>query len=130
MVLKILYDNIKDKSKVITNKCVLKVDMTDESVAVKTTDGSSYSGDILVGSDGIHSSVRDEMWRIANQLAPGWIPSDEHNCKERSLPLTFSSINPLQRFHATMVAFLGFPNRVRGSSLALPIQYSKNTNPT
>jgi 2-polyprenyl-6-methoxyphenol hydroxylase-like FAD-dependent oxidoreductase len=78
MVLQVLYDNIKDKTKVLTNKRVQKVHMTDAGVTVKTSDGSVYQGDILVGSDGIHSTVRDEMWRIANQESPGWIPADEH----------------------------------------------------
>lgn len=81
MVLQVLYDNIEDKSKILTNKRVQTVDMTDDGVTVKTSDGATYKGDILVGADGIHSAVRGEMWRIANEVAPGWIPSDEHNCE-------------------------------------------------
>ncbi|KAL6406619.1 FAD-binding domain containing protein [Ilyonectria robusta] len=77
MVLQVLYDNIRDKTKILTKKHVQKVDMTDDGVVVKTSDGSSYKGDILIGADGIHSSVRGEMWRIANEISPGWIPSDE-----------------------------------------------------
>lgn len=81
MVLKVLYDNIRDKTKILTKKHVQKVDMTDDGVVVKTSDGSSYKGDILIGADGIHSSVRGEMWRIANEISPGWIPSDEPFCE-------------------------------------------------
>jgi 2-polyprenyl-6-methoxyphenol hydroxylase-like FAD-dependent oxidoreductase len=79
MVLKVLYDNIRDKKKVLTKKCVESVDLTDDGVIVKTSDNSIFEGDILVGADGIHSTVRQEMWRIANKLSPGWIPSDEHS---------------------------------------------------
>lgn len=79
MVLQVLYDNIQDKKKVLTKKRLQKVDMTDGGVVVKTTDGSSYHGDILVGADGIHSTVREEMWRIANKLSPGWIAVDEYS---------------------------------------------------
>jgi 2-polyprenyl-6-methoxyphenol hydroxylase-like FAD-dependent oxidoreductase len=79
MVLKVLYDNIKDKTKVLTSKGVQNVELVDNGVIVKTSDGSSYKGDILVGADGIHSTVRGEMWRIANELSPGWIPSSERS---------------------------------------------------
>ncbi|KAJ0415944.1 hypothetical protein BJY00DRAFT_317406 [Aspergillus carlsbadensis] len=79
MVLQVLYDNIKDKSKVLTKKRVQKVDMTSHSVVVKTADGSSYHGDILIGADGIHSTVRGEMWRLANKMQPGWIAADEYS---------------------------------------------------
>lgn len=85
MVLQVLYDNIRDKTKILTKKHVQKVDMTDDGVVVKTSDGSSYKGDILIGADGIHSSVRGEMWRNANEISPGWIPSDEPFCEFRHL---------------------------------------------
>lgn len=52
--------------------------MTHDGVVVKTSDGSSYQGDILVGTDGNHSTVRDKMWQIADELSPGWIAPDEH----------------------------------------------------
>lgn len=81
MVLKVLYDNIKDKSKVLIEKRVQDVKLSDSGVTVRTSDGSSYSGDILVGADGIHSTVRSEMWRIANIEQPGWIPADEKDCE-------------------------------------------------
>lgn len=80
MVLQVLYDNIRDKSKVFTNKRVERVVMNHDGVTVKTEDGSSYSGDILIGADGIHSAVRGEMWRIANERSPGWFPPNEHKC--------------------------------------------------
>ncbi|KAF7549510.1 hypothetical protein G7Z17_g6330 [Cylindrodendrum hubeiense] len=79
MVIQVLYDNVRDKSKVLTNKRVQRVSMTDDGVVVKTSDGSSYKGDILVGADGIHSTVRGEMWKIANEMSPEWIPADEQS---------------------------------------------------
>lgn len=80
MVLKVLYENIKDKTKILTKKSVQNVELTDDAVVVTTADKSTYKGDILVGADGIHSSVRGEMWRLAEEISPGWIPSDEHSC--------------------------------------------------
>lgn len=81
MVLRVLYDNIRDKQKVLTGKHVQHVQMKKDGVVVQTADGSSYEGDILVGADGIHSAVRGEMWRIANEMSPGWIPANESSCE-------------------------------------------------
>jgi 2-polyprenyl-6-methoxyphenol hydroxylase-like FAD-dependent oxidoreductase len=33
------------------------------------TDGSDFSGHIVVGQDGVHSAVRKEMWRLADDSA-------------------------------------------------------------
>lgn len=76
-VLQVLYDNIKDKSKVITEKRLAKVDMNEKGVLATMTDGSEFAGDVLVGGDGIHSTVRSEMWRLANERTPGYIPAGE-----------------------------------------------------
>ncbi|EXJ84881.1 hypothetical protein A1O3_05556 [Capronia epimyces CBS 606.96] len=96
MVLKVLYDNIRDKTKVLTKKKVQSVELTDDGVVVKTSDNSSYQGDILVGCDGIHSAVRGEMWRIANDLSPGWIAADEHASVPCDYGCVFGISNPCE----------------------------------
>ncbi|KAH0846650.1 hypothetical protein AYO21_08051 [Fonsecaea monophora] len=94
MVLRVLYENIRDKSKILTNKRVRDVEVSDDGVAVTTTDNSVYRGDILVGADGIHSQVRNEMWRIANKSSPGWIPPDEHDRVPCDYGCVFGISNP------------------------------------
>jgi 2-polyprenyl-6-methoxyphenol hydroxylase-like FAD-dependent oxidoreductase len=57
-------------------------------VKVTTADGAAYSGTILIGVDGIHSGVREEMFRIGNQLQPGYFPPGEQDrvpCSYRCL---------------------------------------------
>lgn len=81
MILKALWQNLKHKNKVLVNKKVTQVELQPSQVKVKTGDGSSYYGDILVGADGVHSKVRNEMWRLADTLEPGYIPSSEHKGK-------------------------------------------------
>lgn len=42
-----------------------------------TEDGAVYTGDLIVGADGVHSSVRSEMWRLADVISPGLITEKE-----------------------------------------------------
>lgn len=79
MVLQVLYSNLRDESKVLPSKRVGKVEMDDQGVRVTTKDGSIYTGDILVGADGVHSAVRGEMFRIANETSPGYLNANEEN---------------------------------------------------
>ena len=78
-ILQILYDNIKDKSKILPSKRLEKLELGGTEVTATTTDGSKFTGDILVGADGIHSAVRSEMWRLAAIKSPGLISPSEHN---------------------------------------------------
>lgn len=78
MILKALWQNLKHKDNVLVSKKVTEVELQPSRVKVKTGDGSSYHGDILVGADGVHSKVRNEMWRLADILEPGYIPCSEH----------------------------------------------------
>ncbi|KAF7541677.1 hypothetical protein G7054_g424 [Neopestalotiopsis clavispora] len=96
MVLQVLYDNIRDKSKIITKSRVHRVELTEDEVLVRTTDRTLYRGDILVGADGIHSAVRTEMWRLANKMSPGWIPSDEHQSVPCDYGCIFGISNPCE----------------------------------
>ncbi|KAF2189347.1 FAD binding domain-containing protein [Zopfia rhizophila CBS 207.26] len=77
MVIQVLSENIKDKSRILTSKRVLDVEPISGGVRVVTKDGDSFTGEILVGADGIHSTVRREMWRIADQAQPGYFPQKD-----------------------------------------------------
>ncbi|KAG7425235.1 FAD-dependent monooxygenase andE [Fusarium oxysporum f. sp. raphani] len=78
MLLKVLYDNIKDKSKILTNKRVVRTELANGGVHAVTSDRTIIAGDILVGADGVHSTVRSEMWRLAGRLSPGLFDPNEH----------------------------------------------------
>lgn len=71
MLLEVLYDHVKDKSKLLTQKRVARVEYGEGYVEAVTTDGSRYHGDVLVGADGAHSRVRQEMVRRATELGVG-----------------------------------------------------------
>lgn len=128
MVLQVLYENIKDKTKILTKKQVKKVDLTDDGVLVTTSDKSTYKGDILVGADGIHSSVRGEMWRIANEMSPGWIPVDEHSGEFTSLDECEGYTDLTQLSLVIMAVFLEYLILAMVLSPAPPIRCSKSIN--
>ncbi|KAL2839755.1 hypothetical protein BJY01DRAFT_237006 [Aspergillus pseudoustus] len=62
-VLEILYDHLgKDQSRVFLNKKVTHVEDVSGGVVVRCKDGSQWTGDMVVGADGIHSTIRTEIW--------------------------------------------------------------------
>lgn len=83
-LLQSLYYNINDKSKVLLNKRVSRVEQARDGVTVYCQDGSRYEGDVVVGADGVHSVVRGEMWRHMS-VEYGSLAESERLGKERSL---------------------------------------------
>ncbi|KAI8580987.1 hypothetical protein K450DRAFT_270474 [Umbelopsis ramanniana AG] len=62
-LLSFLYEAVTDKSKLLANKKVDKIAEDQHGVKVTITDGSVYEGDIVIGTDGVWSSVREHMWK-------------------------------------------------------------------
>lgn len=77
MLIQILYDAIQDKSKVLTSERVMTVQNDPSSVTVTTGTGRKFVGDLVVGADGIHSKVRQQMWEESRKTDPNWIDSSE-----------------------------------------------------
>ncbi|KAL3454184.1 hypothetical protein BJX65DRAFT_317901 [Aspergillus insuetus] len=83
VLLDILYTSLPDPSRVFAGKSVVSVEQEHDDrndITVRTHDGSSYHGDLVVGADGVHSRVRREMWRLAELERPGSITAQEKNC--------------------------------------------------
>ncbi|CUS13302.1 unnamed protein product [Tuber aestivum] len=76
-LLALLYKHVPDKSKVLPGKKVVKVVHSDTGVRVITKDGDEFAGDVVVGVDGVHSTIRQEMWALADRLSPGLITEKE-----------------------------------------------------
>ncbi|KAH7016712.1 hypothetical protein EDB80DRAFT_826985 [Ilyonectria destructans] len=77
MLLETLYNNLQSKAPVLTGQRVESIIRLDDFVQVVTSKGDTFRGDILVGADGIYSTVRKEMWRLGNEMSPGYFPLDE-----------------------------------------------------
>lgn len=76
-LLQLLYDNLKHKDRVSLNKKVVQIENSDDSVQVTTRDGSVINGSLVIGVDGVYSTVREQMKRIGNKLEPGYFPIGE-----------------------------------------------------
>lgn len=67
-LLEILHNAPSDKSKIRVNTNVARIEKGEGGAKVLTTDGREYEADLVVGADGIHSTVRREMWRLMGQM--------------------------------------------------------------
>ncbi|KAH7014098.1 FAD binding domain protein [Microdochium trichocladiopsis] len=79
-LLKVLYDHLRSKDKVFVNQKVQTITTGPLGVEVKTACGDIFSGSMVIGADGIHSAVRQEMRRLADEHSPaGFRPDEEDN---------------------------------------------------
>ncbi|KAF4471445.1 Zeaxanthin epoxidase chloroplastic [Fusarium albosuccineum] len=64
---KVLYDTLPEtsQSKIIPNSKVSNITTNENGVEVTCADGSSYQGSIVIGADGAHSIVRQQMRNLA-----------------------------------------------------------------
>ncbi|KAF5570493.1 FAD binding domain-containing protein [Fusarium phyllophilum] len=72
-----LYELLPDKSQVYEKARVEDIIEENSIARVILADGREFVGDVVVGSDGVHSKVREIMWDKANALHPGMITVDE-----------------------------------------------------
>jgi 2-polyprenyl-6-methoxyphenol hydroxylase-like FAD-dependent oxidoreductase len=60
----------KNKARVVMGARLEAVEEVEGGVRVRAADGRSWTGDILVGADGVHSAVRREMQRLGSAENP------------------------------------------------------------
>lgn len=85
-LLAVLAEHLPEPERVKTSKRVVRIEHSEEGVVAYCKDGSVYRGDIIVGADGIHSTVRAAMHEYIETLHPGKTKKDreaisaEFNC--------------------------------------------------
>lgn len=72
-----LYDNLPDQSTIKLNKRVDSIVHHESGVRVLLTDGTVEEADIVIGADGVHSSVRSQMWDYAGKFEPNVVPESD-----------------------------------------------------
>ncbi|OTB00566.1 hypothetical protein M426DRAFT_324228 [Hypoxylon sp. CI-4A] len=65
-----LHENIKDKSRILTNTSITSFSEDEDGITVMTDGGESIRGSILVGTDGVHSKVRDLLAESISEEDP------------------------------------------------------------
>ncbi|KAI1382711.1 FAD/NAD(P)-binding domain-containing protein [Hypoxylon trugodes] len=68
--LKMLYENINDKSRIISNTGVVSFSESEDGITVMTNHGKSISGSILVAADGVHSMIRGLLAEAVRENDP------------------------------------------------------------
>lgn len=56
-----LYEGIIDKTKIHSREGLVSFTETEHGVTVRTDQGNTYEGSILVGADGVHSETRRQL---------------------------------------------------------------------
>ncbi|KAJ5094293.1 hypothetical protein N7456_010154 [Penicillium angulare] len=95
MLIQILYDNIRQKDKILLSERIVSVKTHTSHASVITKEGKEYSGAFVVGGDGIHSTVRHQMWDQAQKVDPTWFDQNEAQfCADElaALPATYACI--------------------------------------
>ncbi|UKZ57146.1 hypothetical protein TrVGV298_010998 [Trichoderma virens] len=90
----VLYDSLPDesKAKMFANKRVSNISITDNDVTVICRDGTSYNGSIVVGADGAHSVVRDQMRMLTLQASQISGPEDSQVNEEQPFLTTYRAL--------------------------------------
>lgn len=58
----ILFDNLAEQTTVIMNKKMIEFEQDSSQVVVRFNDGTEDTGHLLIGADGIHSHVAQQLW--------------------------------------------------------------------
>jgi 2-polyprenyl-6-methoxyphenol hydroxylase-like FAD-dependent oxidoreductase len=77
LLLRNLYKSILDKTSILVGKRVSRIDYSQKGVVVQCKDGTSYEGTVVIGADGCHSIVRQEMWRNIDAEEHGAVSQQE-----------------------------------------------------
>ena len=64
----VLYESVEDSVPIRFNTSIVRLSGDSDQVAVELTDGKSETYDLVIGADGIHSSVRRLLWGDENQF--------------------------------------------------------------
>ncbi|KAI8622900.1 FAD binding domain protein [Xylariaceae sp. FL1651] len=104
-LLQLLYDSLHHKHRVRLQQRAKKVTLLSDHVEVETTSGDVHHGDILVGADGVHSFIRQEMFRIARDISPGYIAAGEEDRVECFYQCSFGIAENVSKWTGTENCF-------------------------
>ncbi|KAJ1337990.1 FAD dependent monooxygenase [Microdochium nivale] len=70
----VLHNHVQHKERLLVNRKVVRIESdvdpsstSDSPARVHTADGDVFEAQVVIGADGVHSFVRSEMWRLADE---------------------------------------------------------------
>jgi 2-polyprenyl-6-methoxyphenol hydroxylase-like FAD-dependent oxidoreductase len=97
-----MYDRLPNKRKVLERARVERVITENSTIRLVLADGREFSGDLLVGADGVHPKVRELIWDNATRIALSMIPYTEKQGRVYTL-------RPLSAF---LISFYSHENNI------------------
>jgi len=96
-LMQILHDGLPPdaQAKLLPNKKVTTVSTSPSGVSVSCADGTTYTGTIIVGADGAHSTVRSQM-RLAASSTPNINEEKPFLTTYRSMWIRFPTVDPIK----------------------------------
>lgn len=82
--LQTMFDCLPDKSVIRTQRRITEIIEKESGIKVVLADGTEEYGDIVVGCDGVNSTVRQAIWANAENTIPGYITSKEKRTLQTS----------------------------------------------
>ncbi|KAL4735383.1 hypothetical protein BDV11DRAFT_208571 [Aspergillus similis] len=99
-----LFTSLVERSKVKVGAKVVQINRStasDGQLTVTTENGEHYTGDIVVGADGVHGITLQEMWRLAESSVSPALVKDKSNMTVDYMCL-FGMTIPSEKMTATM----------------------------
>ncbi|KAL4954365.1 hypothetical protein BDW69DRAFT_194088 [Aspergillus filifer] len=122
-LIQVLYEALPDQRKVRTGQRVTNIHLHLHGVTVTSNSGAQYHGQLAVGADGVHSTVRAQLWNAANANSRDAITDKEKASLHADYSCVFGISSPLPGIcpgeqvvacskNATVLAFPGKDARV------------------
>ncbi|KAJ0103784.1 monooxygenase fad-binding protein [Diaporthe amygdali] len=71
----VLHKHIREKERLLVNQQITHVDGLEDKAIVHTSAGHFFEAQVVIGADGVRSTVRKEMWR--NAEVAGAVPEED-----------------------------------------------------
>ncbi|KAJ5332659.1 FAD/NAD(P)-binding domain-containing protein [Penicillium brevicompactum] len=99
-LLEILYLRYPHHEKIRLGEKVTSIENLDNITTVTTEDGSSYQGNLVIGADGVHSMVRQEIWRFSEESNPSSRTVQERSDLTAEFRCIFGISSPIKGLNA------------------------------
>ncbi|KPM46506.1 hypothetical protein AK830_g175 [Neonectria ditissima] len=94
VALEILFKNLKRKESVLTGQRIVRVEQDDGKVRLFTKEGREFEADVVIGADGVHSTLRREIWRMSEKMDSSFVSEKESQAVKTEYGCIFGMSKP------------------------------------